>query len=254
MPKKPKQKTNLTIVREGLDLSQSEFARQLGVSASLIKKVERGKRPMGQDLKARILAETGVIFVNEKLPDEQFSYTREDHAAWLKEVQFNQKSAEVAARLVLKLVELMLFAAARPGVQKSYQVWNGMIQALERVKNEFHLEKHIDAELRDRHSTETKLYTIRELRNNDRLAKMVDFKDDPNWKDDETIPLTKTTGWLPVKELFNLWWQHREFLSEIAKTQEAELTDEKKSKLEQLAQSLEKVMNQEADKFIGRAI
>src|SRR5208337_1585909 len=78
---------------------------------------------------------------------------------------------------------------------------NAMIQALEPVKNEFHLEKHVDAELRDRHSTETKLYTVRELRNNDLLAKMVNFKDNPNLKDDEKLPLTKTTGWLPVKEI-----------------------------------------------------
>lgn len=245
MPKKPKQKSNLTIVREALDLSQAEFAYRLGVSASAIKKAEEGIRPMSNDLITRVFAETGVLFVNN-LPIESFSYTKADHTAWTQEVLLNEKSATAAARVILKLVELMLIAAARPGVQKSYQVFNALIQATERVKNEFHLDKNIDAVLRERNATETKLYTVRELRANDLLAKMVNFKDDPQLKGDETLPLTKSTGWLPGKEMFNIWWQHREMILEVLKTQGDELSDETKSKL----QAVEKDMEQEIDKFL----
>ncbi len=162
MPKKPQKKSNLTIVREGLGVSQAEFARRLGVSASMIKKVELGKRPMTQDLSSRIFAESGVMFVDQA-PYEPIIYTKETHSAWVEEVQFNQKSAAVATRVVLKLVELMLSAASRPGVQKSYQVFNALIQSVEKVKNDFRMEKHIDAELRDRQSTETNRYIVREL-------------------------------------------------------------------------------------------
>jgi transcriptional regulator with XRE-family HTH domain len=254
MPKKLKKKGNLTILREGLGLTQAEFARRLGVSASLIKKVEEGKRPIADDLRARILAETGVIFVNEDVADQPFSYTKDDQEKWLKEVRFNQKAAAVAARLVLKVVELMLVAAARPGVHKSYQVWNAVFQALERVKNEFHLEKHIEAEMRDRHMIETGRFTVRELRANPALAKLWNFQDDPKLKDDETLLLEKTTGLLPVKELFSICCHHLELMSEIAKSTESEWTDEQKSKMEQVSQSIEKELNQEAEKFIGRTI
>jgi transcriptional regulator with XRE-family HTH domain len=245
MPKKPKQKCHLTIVREALDLSQSEFARRLGVSASAIKKAEEGIRPMSNDLISRVYAETGVLFVNN-LPVKNFAYTEADHAAWTEEVLLNEKSAAVAARVVLKLVELMLVAAARPGVHKSYQVFNALIQAAERVKNEFHLEKHIDAELRDRNATETKLYSVGELRANALLARMVNFKDDPKLKDDATLPLTKSTGWLPGKEIFNIWWQHREMILEVIKSQGDEMTDEAKAKL----QEMQKQMEQEMEKFL----
>lgn len=252
MPKRPKSKSDLTHLREALDLSQSEFARRLGVSASMIKKLEEGKRLMSQELTARIFAETGVLCVRQK-QHQPFSYTNQDYAAWSQEVQFNPKSAVAAARIVLKLVELMLVAAARPGVRKSYQTFNAMILALEKVKDEFRLEKHIEAELRDRHSTETKLYTVRELRTNDLLAKMVDFKDDPKFKDDDTLPLTKTTGWLPAKELFNIWWRHRELLAEISATQDAELTEEAKSRLKTVEQQIEKELDPEVNAFLQRA-
>jgi transcriptional regulator with XRE-family HTH domain len=250
MPKKPKKKSDLTIVREGLDLSQSEFARRLGVSASIIKKVEEGKRAMSQDLITRVFAETGVLFANTTTPAPPITYTQEDQNAWVKETQFNQKSAAAAARVILKLIDLMLISAARPGVQKSYQVFNALIQSVEQVKREFHLEKHIEAELRERHSTETKVYKVAELRANDLLAKMVEFKDDPNLKDDETVTMTKSTGWLPAKEMFNIWWQHRELLTEILKTQEGELTAEATAKLEDAAAKIESALERELDAFL----
>jgi DNA-binding XRE family transcriptional regulator len=250
MPKKSKRESDLTIVRKGLDLSQAEFARRLGVSASIIKKLEEGKRTISQDLTSRIFAETGVLFVNAHLPDEPFSYTKEDHAQWLKDTQLDQKGAKVATGVVMKLVELMLVAAARPGVQKSSQVFHAIIQAIEKVKTELHLEKHIDAELRDRHSTETKQYSVRELRDNDLLAKSVGFKDDPKLKDDEILTLTKATGWLPAKEFFNVWWQHRELVGEILKSDGDELPDETRAKLEQLGETLEKAMDKEVSKLL----
>jgi len=245
VPKKPPKESNLAIVRKGLGLSQSDFARRLGVSASMIKKLEEGKRTMSQDLQGRIYAETGVLFVHDHNPDEPFTYTKEAHAEWSREIQFNEQSAVTAARVLSKLVELMLVAGARRGVQKSYQVFNAILQCLDRTKNEFQLEKHIEAELRDRHSTETKYYTVRELRDNDLLATMAGFKDDPNLKDDDTQLLTKTTGWLPSKELFNIWWQHRIFLREVLETQGSALNDEARAKLESMVEQMKKEMGSE---------
>lgn len=250
MPKKPQKKSNLTIVRNGLALSQADFARRLGVSASIIKKVEEGRRTMSQELASRIFAETGVLFSNRQIPDERFSYTKADHAKWLEETQFDQRGAKAATGVVLKLVELMLVSAARPGVQKSSQVFHALIQAVERVKDELRLEKHIDAELRDRHSTETKHYTVRELRDNDLLAKSVSFKDDPKLKAGDILTLTKATGWLPTKELFNVWWQHRELVGEILKVDGDKLSDETRAKLEQLGETLEKTMDKEISRLL----
>jgi transcriptional regulator with XRE-family HTH domain len=252
MPKKQRPEGNLTIVRKGLGLSQAEFAKRLGVSASMIKKLEEGKRPISQDLAARIFAETGVIFVTQPLTAEQFSYTKSDHDDWLKEVLFDQNSARAAARLVLRLVELMLVSAARPGIQKSYQVWHALIQAVERIKAEFGLEKHIDAELRDRYSTEIKPYTVRQLRDDSLLAAMVGFKDDPKLHDDESLTLTKTTGWLPVKELFSIAWQHRDFIREILKNPDRELNDDEIAKLENRVKELEAAMDNEVETFLRR--
>ena len=73
---KPKFKNNLTRVREGLGLSQPDFARKLGVSASIIKKVEAGKRTLSQDLSAAIFAETGRLLISA--PEETpLEYTTE---------------------------------------------------------------------------------------------------------------------------------------------------------------------------------
>ena len=85
MPKKPEKKRHLTQLREALDLNQAEFARRLGVSASMIKKVEEGTRPGSEDLKARIYAETGLMFFNRdevaNLPDKPFAYSKAQHAS-----------------------------------------------------------------------------------------------------------------------------------------------------------------------------
>jgi hypothetical protein len=76
---------------------------------------------------------------------------------------------------------------------------------------------------------------------------MVNFQDDPNLKDDETLLSTKSVGWLPVKEMFNVWWLHREMLREVLKTED-ELTDEIKIKL----QTIEKEIERQVDKFLPK--
>ena len=139
----------------------------------------------------------------------------------------------------MKLVELMLAASARPGVEKSYVVFNALIQAIERVKNEFHMEKHIDAELRDRQATETKLYNVGELRKNDLLARQVGFKDDPKLSNEAQIPLTKSVGWLPAKEMFNVAWQHRELMKEMSRSGSDNLTEAQKVKLAEIEKQRE---------------
>jgi transcriptional regulator with XRE-family HTH domain len=247
MPKKPNFKNNLTRLREGMDLSQPEFARLVGVSASMIKKIERGNRTMSPDLSARIFAETGIMLI--PAPKETpIEYSKEQHEAWKKDLEFNEKSVQAAARVIMKLVRIMLAASIRPGVQKSYVVFNALIQAIEVVKKDFKMEKHIEAELRDKLSTETKHYSVRELRQNDLLAKQVQFKDDPSLKDDQKILLTKTVGWLPTKDFFNIGWEHREFLNEVASLEDEQLTEVQKAKLEQI----NKERDAEVDRFLPR--
>lgn len=252
MPKKPRKEGALTIIRKGLGLSQSEFGRQLGVSASMIKKLEEGKRALSQDVQARVYAETGVMLVNGGVLDETFTYSKKEHTEWLAETQLNQQTAQYMTRMLARLIELMLTSASRPGVQKSFQVFNALLQALENTKNEFHLEKNIEAELRERQATETKRYKVRDLRGNDLLAKMVGFKDDPKLKDDDTLPLEKTVGWFPAKELFNVVWQHREFLKELLATSEETLTDETKSQLGSRLEAIENQVDSEMSTFFKR--
>jgi hypothetical protein len=184
------------------------------------------------------------------LPNEHIAYTKEEHEAWLKEVQFDPKTAVAAARIVLRQVELMLIAAARPGVNKSYQVFNGLLLALERVKAEFHLAKHVEAELRDRHSTETRSFTVRELRANRELARLWSFQDDPKLKVDAIVSLEKPIGLFPDREINQVLSQHRELFSEILKTQEGELSDDAKAKLAALDQKIGKQIEGEMANFI----
>lgn len=180
--------------------------------------------------------------------EEPIEYTKEQHAAWKKEILLNKKTVKSAERVIMKLVELLMAASVRPGVEKSYVVFNGLIQAIERVKNEFQMEKHIEAELRDRQSTKTVLYTVRELRQNNLLAKQVGFKDDPKLKDEEQIPLTKAVGWLPAKDLFNIDWQHKELLQELGDSDKEEPTEAQIAELAQIEKQRDKVI----DAFLPR--
>ncbi|HEY3862503.1 MAG TPA: helix-turn-helix transcriptional regulator [Verrucomicrobiae bacterium] len=242
MPKKRDFKNNVTRVREGLGLSQPEFARRLGVSASIIKKVEAGKRTISHDLSALIFAETGVMLISAP-SEEPLQYTAEDHTAWKKEVLFDPKSIKAGERIIMKLVELMLAASARPGVEKSYVVFHALIQAIERVKNDFRMEKHIEAELRDRQSTETKYYAVRDLRQNPFLAKQVGFKDDPKLKDDEQLLLTKTVGWLRVNEIFSIAHQHQILMNELFGLTSDEPTEMQQARLAEWEKQKDKAID-----------
>ena len=245
MPKKKPIENNLTRLRKALDLPQSEFARKLGVSASIIKKVESVKRPIIPDLSTRIFAETGVMWVPGKKA-KPLNYSKADHAAWKQAARLDQSTIKAAERVITLQIELLLAASVRPGVDKGHVVYNALLQAVNHIKDEFRMEKHIDAELRDRQKTETRLYAVGELRKNDLLAAQVGFKDDPKLTDDERIPLTKSTGWLPAKEIFNIWWQHREFLKEIIELDEKDLSEAQRSKLA----AIEKQADKEIDAFL----
>jgi transcriptional regulator with XRE-family HTH domain len=230
MPKKRKVETNLSRLIKGMGLTLAEFARLIGVSASTIKKTVEGIRPMSQELRARIFAETGVVFVDEKFDDKPLVYTKEDHHKFKNESHLNEEGAKIAARVIGKQVELLLVAAARPTVGKVMPIFTALNLAMDKIKDEYHLEKSIDAVLRERHSTETKVYLVKELRENDLLAKQVGFQDDPKFKDAETFPLTRTVGWSPAKDIFNVMWQNREFFAELLKSKNEEMTKEQEEK------------------------
>ena len=108
------------------------------------------------------------------------------------------------------------------------------------------MEKNIDAMLRERHATQTRLYTVKELRDNDLLAKQVGFKDSPSYQDDQKIPLDKTIGWLPAKDCFNIAWQNRELFKELATSKAEDLTEEQKAQLE----TMQAQMEREIDAFM----
>jgi transcriptional regulator with XRE-family HTH domain len=243
MPKKPKSKSPLQIVREGAGCSQPEFARRLGVTASHIKKLESRKRFLTQEVASRIFVETGVMFVLSDR-DDPIGYTGADHIKWKEATTVCSRGAKIAAKKVSNLVELMFAAAARPGANATFQIFNALNQAIENIKDEFELDKHIDAELRDRYSTETKLYTVRELRDNNLLAGMVGFEDKPEYKDDDKIPLTKPIKWFPSKEIFNVMWQHRNFTAQLRQTPEVSWTPEDRAKLEHINQQMEAAISQ----------
>lgn len=238
MPKKRKVENDLSRLIKGMGLTITDFAREIGVSASSIKKIAEGKRGMSQELRSRIFAETGVMFVDGE-PSEPLVYTKKNHSDFKKELPFSDKMCAVSARMVAKQVELLLLAGARPSVQKGFPIFTALNLALNQIKNEYHLEKHIDAILRNRGSTETRLYTVKELRENDLLASRVGFKDDPNLKDETKIPLAKTVGWLPAKDTFNVAWQNRELINEINTAENAELTKDQQERLTKMTKQLD---------------
>ena len=238
MPKKRKIETDLSRLVKGTGLSLAEFAKEIGVSGSTIKSVIKGTRPMTQELKSRVFAETGAVFITATKEDvskqEPLVYNKQMHQAFKKETVFNEKAAKIAAGIVAKQVELLMLAASRPTVGKSLPIFTALNLALEKIKNEYRLEKHIDALLRERHATQTKYYTVKELRENDLLAKQVDFKDDPKLKDEEQVLLSKTVGWLPAKDCFNIAWQNRELFDQLANCGDEVMTEEQKARLEKM--------------------
>lgn len=250
MPKKRKNETDLSRLIKGMKLPLAEFAKEIGVSGSTIKSVIKGTRSMTQELKSRVFAETGVIFVDVEKKDEgkrePLVYTKQDHQAFKKESVFNERAAKIAAGMAAKQVELLMLAASRPTVGKSLPIFTALNLALEKIKNEYRLEKHIDALLRERHATQTKYYTVKELRGNDLLAKQVDFKDDPKLKDEEQVLLSKTVGWLPTKDCFNIAWQNRELFDQLATCEDEDMTEEQKARFEKMGAE----MDAEIDAFL----
>jgi len=244
MPKPSQAKHPLQQIREVLDLSQPELAKRLGVSASTIKKIEARKRSITPDLNARLYAETGVMLADSPFPSP-FSYTREDFENWKAEATLTQKQAEALAHILGKLPRLMLIAATRPGVGKGPQVTNALIQAYERIKSEFGLDPHIQGHLKDANSTETRLYTVRELRENPLLAQDVGFEDNPNLRDDQTLPLTRAVGWIPTKEVLSIFWRNRDALAaaNAALRQGGDVPAEMEAKLEQVDQEIDAQVN-----------
>jgi hypothetical protein len=181
----------------------------------------------------RVFFETGVWIV-PGIQTEPFTYNREDYHAWKKELPYNEQIARALAHQLAKWVEMMLLAAARPGIDKGFHLFHVLMQEVQRISREFQMEKHIDAYLRDRYSTDTTAYTVRELRANDLLARMVEFKDDPKYNDDQVLPLTKAVGWMPTKEVFNIAWNHRAVMQEILRNPNADLTPEQQAALEEM--------------------
>jgi transcriptional regulator with XRE-family HTH domain len=246
MPKKRRIETNLSRLIKGMGLNLSGFARVIGVSASTIKKAAEGKRPMSQELCSRIFAETGVRFDNVEPNQEPLEYSKEDHRKFKADTEQNETGAKIAAGFVAKQVELLFLAASRPGVGKVMPLFTACNLALAKIKDEYHLEKGVDAVLRERHSTDTRLYTVKELRANDLLAKQVEFQDSPKYQDTDTIPLTKSVGWLPAKDYYNIEWQNRELIAELLKSKNDEMTVEQESQLK----AMQKQMDREIDAFM----
>ena len=233
----PKKRTGtphpLEVMRKAIGISQADFARKMGLSASMIKKIEGGIRDLPQDIMCRIFFETGIWIV-PGIENEAMTYTRENYEAWKKTLPYNEQIGRAIAHQIGKWVEIMMLAAARPGIDKGYQLYHALVQDIFKISREFQMEKHIEASLRDRNATETKMYAVRELRENDLLAKMVEFKDDLKYNGDEVLPFTKTVGWMPVKEFFNITWHHRVMLQELTDNPSISRTPEQEAAFKEM--------------------
>jgi transcriptional regulator with XRE-family HTH domain len=228
----------LEVIRKGIGLSQADFARRIGITASMIKKIEGGTRDLPQEVMCRVFFETGVWIVPGSKNDP-CSYTMEEYKAWKESLPYNEQIAKGLAHMLSNWIEVMLLSAARPGIDKGFQLVLALMQELHKIAHEFQMDKHIDAWLRDRHSTDTQAYKVRELRANDLLAQMVGFKDDPKYGDNDTLPMTKSTGWMPTKEIINIAWSHRALTQEILRNPGTPLTPEHKAALEDIAKQLD---------------
>ena len=81
------------------------------------------------------------------------------------------------------------------------------------------------------------------MRANDLLAKQVGFKDSPSYQDTDTIPLTKSVGWLPAKDCFNVMWQNRELLAELMKPENAEVAPEQAGQLKTMWEQVDRELD-----------
>ncbi len=249
MPRRPTRTHPLREIRNALGFSQTKFTHLIGVTTSTVKRIENGQLKISQELTGRTLLATGVIIVETDVGPKTIvctgePYTKESFQNWRSEFTPNSSVAMAVAGQVAKWVEILLLASARPGVTKTFQVFHSLIHALDTINRDFELQKHIDAHLAERHSTQTQLYRIGELRKNSLLAKMVNFHDDPNLKDEDQIPLTKPVGWLPNRDLFNVLWNNQDvFQSLVSSSSDGRaLSPALDDKLRQAEKALESVM------------
>lgn len=246
MPRRPSQSHPLRELRNAIGFSQTQFARLIGVTTSTIKRIENGQLKISQELTGRIFLATGVIVIEtpsgpQRIVCTREPYTKQSLQEWRSEFTPNSSVAMALAGHLAKWVEILLLASARPGVAKSFQVFHALLQALEAINREFDLQKHIDAHLAERHSTQTQLYRVADLRRNSLLAQMVHFQDDPKLSDADQIPLTKPIGWLPNRDFFNLLWKHQELFQSLlsASADGRSLSPELDHQLRQVEKDLE---------------
>lgn len=217
MPGKSEPRHPLRELRQAIGLTQGEFARLIGVGTSTVKRIESRTLKMSQELAARMFLATGFMVTETPGGKQTMTwngepYTKESFELWKAELATNTAVASALTAQLVNWIEILLLASARPGAGKTVQVFHALLQSLHRITDEFQMQKHIDALLSERHSTETQLYRVGDLRKNSLLASMVQFQDDPTLTDQDEIPLTKPVGWLQHRELFAVLWTHQELL------------------------------------------
>ena len=218
MPRKSHSQHPLNALRRTLGLSQTALARLIGVTPCAVKRIENGRLKISRDFVARLFLATGSVILEtpgglRTITWTGERYTRQSFELWKAELQPNSAVASALSAQLVRWIEILMLASARPGAGKTVQVFHAVLQSLQSISEQFKMHNHIDALLRERHSTETQLYRVADLRENSALATRVQFHDDPKWKDDDQILLTKPTGWLQHLEIFDLLWTHRDVLT-----------------------------------------
>lgn len=93
-----------------------------------------------------------------------------------------------------------------------------------------------------------KIIPRKDLRENPILAAQVGFKDDPKLKDTDTLTMTKAVGGSVCREIFSIWFQHRELMRELLNSKEDEFTDEQGEKFLGMA----KMIDNEVEQFLKK--
>ena len=205
MPKKPQIEHPLVQIRRILGMSQERFAARFRVTASSIKKIEGRNRTITQELTGKIYAVTGAWVLEtptgpQLVSSDDEPYTAENYKAWKADFSSNIAMVRQKAAKIKKWIELLFTAVEPPKSDRALEVYHDLMQTLHRISTELGLQKHIDDELRRRHSTEIKKYRVDELRKNPMLAEMTQFKDDPKLKPDAEVVLQIPVGWIPGRE------------------------------------------------------
>ena len=203
-------------LRKILGQTQSEFAATVGVSKDAVASWGCGRNELSATMARRIALATGVDdrslqraelpLLTLSLPQRPF--TREDFAAHQKSFWGGTTEANVRrhAQRCAEALELLFMAAAqREGAARLNGVMASFTQWCNEAREQFGLEKAIDAQLdeRPRPFAMTKSYgQWRELAKSDpKLAKKMGFKDEPKKEGGETLTLSAdlvpvwTPGW-----------------------------------------------------------